>query len=90
MDENIDLQENEIILKRYLDFDAEQNATKTEKTTTQENKIKDFNLRNIHFENVGFEYVPQKPVLKNFNLTLKAGEKIRLEGNNGAGKIYIL
>ena len=43
-------------------------------------------IKNIRFENVGFEYVPQKPVLKNFNFTLTAGEKIRLEGSNGAGK----
>ncbi len=84
MDENIDLQENEIILKRYLDFNVEQ--TTTEKITTQENKIKDFNLKNIHFEDVGFEYVPQKTVLKNFNFNIVSGEKIRLEGNNGAGK----
>lgn len=52
----------------------------------QEDKIKDFRLKNIQFKNVGFEYVPQKPVLKNFNLRIAGGEKIRLEGSNGAGK----
>ena len=86
MDENLDLQENEIILKRYLDFDASQTATKESTTQTDENTIKDFNFKTIRFENVGFEYVPQKPVLKNFNFTITAGEKIRLEGSNGAGK----
>src|SRR5207342_3700794 len=75
-----------IILKRYLDFDATQSATINEKISSPENKIKEFNLRNIRFENISFEYVPQKPVLKNFNLTLTAGEKIRMEGSNGAGK----
>jgi len=88
MDENLDLQENEIILKRYLDFDAKQSVTKDVQphSSEQNNKIKDFDLTTIKFENIGFEYVPQKPVLKDFNLLLKAGEKIRLEGNNGAGK----
>ena len=84
MDENLDLQENEIILKRYLDFDAA--STHNENVSGQENTIKDFNLKSIHFENVGFEYVPQKPILKNFNLTINAGKKIQLQGNNGAGK----
>ncbi len=86
MEENIDLQENEIILKRYLDFDASQSAFHQKKIEEPTNTINDFKLKNIQFENVGFEYVPQKPVLKNFNLTLRTGEKIRLEGNNGAGK----
>lgn len=82
MDENLDLQENEIILNRFLDFDA----TQEKKILHDENKIKDFSLKTVQFKNVGFEYVPQKPVLKNFNLTLKAGEKIQLQGDNGAGK----
>ncbi len=87
MDENLDLQENEIILKRYLDFDASQQAAmKDAVTQPDENKIKDFNIKSIRFENVGFEYIPQKPVLKDFNFKITAGEKIRLEGSNGAGK----
>ncbi len=88
MDENLDLQENEIILKRYLDFNAKQSPTKDIQVQSSENnnKIKDFDLNTIRFENIGFEYVPQKPVLKDFSLSLEAGEKIKLEGNNGAGK----
>ncbi|WP_170970969.1 ABC transporter transmembrane domain-containing protein [Ilyomonas limi] len=86
MDENLDLQENEIILKRYLDFDATKADVNNEINMEQEDKIKDFRLKNIQFKNVGFEYVPQKPVLKNFNLRITDGEKIRLEGSNGAGK----
>lgn len=88
MDENLDLQENEIILKRYLDFDVKQSSTKDaqQQSAKYNNKIKDFDFKAIRFENIGFEYVPQKPVLKDFSLSLEAGEKIRLEGNNGAGK----
>ena len=86
MDENLDLQENEIILKRYLDFDATKAIVESEASLIQEDKIKKFRLQSVQFKNVCFEYVPQKPVLRNFNLRIESGEKIRLEGSNGAGK----
>jgi ATP-binding cassette subfamily B protein len=40
----------------------------------------------IEFENVGFHYLPEKPVLKNFNLKVKPGETIALVGPTGGGK----
>ncbi len=40
----------------------------------------------IRFENVCFEYVKNKPVLKNINLEVKKGETIALVGNSGGGK----
>lgn len=84
MDDNLELQENQIILKRFLDFDVTQSSHNN--ISTEENTINDFRLQHIQFENVGFEYIPQKPVLKNFSLNISAGEKIKLEGGNGAGK----
>ena len=45
----------------------------------------------IEFCNVGFTYEGgDKPVLKNLNFKIKAGEKIALVGNNGAGKTTIV
>lgn len=45
----------------------------------------------IEFKNVGFTYEGcDKPVLKNLNFKIKAGEKIALVGNNGAGKTTIV
>jgi subfamily B ATP-binding cassette protein HlyB/CyaB len=35
---------------------------------------------------VAFHYIPQKPVFTNLNFTINKGDKIRLEGSNGAGK----
>ncbi|MGQ8819742.1 ABC transporter ATP-binding protein [Bibersteinia trehalosi] len=40
----------------------------------------------IKFEHVNFAYDPKKPLLKDFNLTIKAGEKVGLVGRSGAGK----
>ena len=45
----------------------------------------------IEFKNVGFTYEgSDKPVLKNLNFKINAGEKIALVGNNGAGKTTIV
>ncbi len=40
----------------------------------------------IEFEHVTFEYVKNKPVLKDINLVVKHGETIALVGNSGGGK----
>lgn len=44
----------------------------------------------VHFDHVGFGYVPGKPVLKDINITAKAGQKIALVGSTGAGKSTIM
>jgi len=45
---------------------------------------------NITFENVSFHYIEDEPVLKNFNLKVKAGEKIALVGETGSGKSTVV
>jgi ATP-binding cassette subfamily B protein len=40
----------------------------------------------IDFSNVHFSYNPANPLFENFNLTVKAGEKIALVGQSGSGK----
>lgn len=44
----------------------------------------------IVFENVDFQYEEGKPVLTNFNLTIKQGETIAIVGPTGAGKSTIV
>ena len=44
----------------------------------------------IKFENVCFSYVPEKQVLKNFNLEVKPGEKVALVGATGSGKTTVV
>ena len=44
---------------------------------------------NICYKDVVFEYIKDKPVLKNVNLNIKAGQTIALVGNSGGGKTTI-
>ncbi len=40
----------------------------------------------INFEHINFAYTSNKPVLKDFNLHIQAGEKMGVVGRSGAGK----
>ena len=44
----------------------------------------------IQFKNVNFEYIKNKPVLKNINLEVHQGETIAFVGNSGGGKTTIV
>ena len=41
---------------------------------------------NLSIQNLSFSYTPEKPVLKNLNLTAKQGQRIALVGPTGCGK----
>ncbi|MBQ7591131.1 MAG: ABC transporter ATP-binding protein [Clostridia bacterium] len=45
---------------------------------------------NIEFKDVDFSYVPGKPVLKKFDLSVKAGRKIAIVGATGSGKTTVV
>jgi len=47
-------------------------------------------IGDIEFDNVQFYYEPEKPVLRDFNLTVKQGETIALVGPTGHGKSTIV
>ncbi|MCJ1307746.1 Iron-sulfur clusters transporter atm1, mitochondrial [Agyrium rufum] len=44
----------------------------------------------IRFENVSFGYHPDRPILKDLNLTIPAGKKVAIVGPSGCGKSTIL
>ncbi len=62
-----------------LDSEEEINEGKTKIS-------KDIIKGNIEFKNVSFGYKPGEPVLKNFNLSVKPGQKIAIVGATGSGK----
>lgn len=45
---------------------------------------------NITFDHVNFHYYPEEPILKDFNLDVKAGEMVALVGATGSGKSTIV
>lgn len=45
---------------------------------------------NIQLENVDFSYVPERPLIKNFNLSVKPGQKIAIVGPTGCGKTTVI
>ena len=61
------------------------------KITDKQNAVVLNNVENdITFENVNFEYVKNRPVLKNINLKVRKGESIAFVGNSGGGKSTIV
>ncbi|MCL2098985.1 MAG: ABC transporter ATP-binding protein/permease [Oscillospiraceae bacterium] len=44
----------------------------------------------VEFKNVNFGYTPEKPVLKDFSVGVKTGQKIALVGPTGAGKTTVV
>lgn len=44
----------------------------------------------IKFENVSFSYIKDKPIIKNFNLNVKAGQTVGIVGPTGSGKSTIM
>lgn len=46
-------------------------------------------VREIRFEHVEFEYVPGTPVVRDFDVTVRAGSVVALVGRSGAGKTTV-
>ena len=44
----------------------------------------------VHFQHVNFSYVPEHPVIRDFNLTVPSGKKVALVGSTGSGKTTIV
>lgn len=80
LSENLTLQENLVILKRYFDFNEKEAVQSTQKTIT------DVDINSVDFNHVEFEYMPGTPILKDININIGKGEKIKIEGKNGSGK----
>lgn len=79
LDENLTLQENEVILKRFMDFDEEIKHN-------PENGIKDFSLEKLQIQNLSFGYLPNDDILKNINFEISKSDIVKIEGQNGSGK----
>ncbi len=59
---------------------------------TQKNKVLDANTvkGSVVFNHVNFGYEPGKPIIKDFCLNVKAGQKVAIVGPTGAGKTTLV
>lgn len=76
-----------------LDMETLFNLQKVNVAIKEPANAKPLELRNggeIVFENVTFGYHPDRPILKNLNLTIPAGKKVAIVGPSGCGKSTIL
>src|SRR5258706_7765277 len=78
--QNLTLQENEVILRRYFDFNE------PVKMLLPENGIKDFTIDTLSVNKLNFGYNPSNFVLKEVDFSIGRGEKAKIEGGNGSGK----
>jgi subfamily B ATP-binding cassette protein HlyB/CyaB len=78
--ENLSLQENEVILKRFFDFDDMKKSIETS------SGIESFNISELTLNQVNFGYHSEKPILSAINLQIFRNDKIRISGKNGSGK----
>jgi ATP-binding cassette subfamily B protein len=74
----IDIKDSKEVIDKYGDF------------LNPQDKNWPKSIDDIVFENVGFHYTEGESILSNFNLKIKAGEKIALVGETGSGKTTIV
>jgi len=99
--QNLDLQEYKVILNRFFDFEEhkipqQSNDLDTEEETLRNklekkhsipySKIREVEFKSLRLKNIAFSYNKTDYVLKDANMTIHRGQKIYIEGSNGAGK----
>ena len=72
--------------RRVFDFMEEQE----EKDDAKEKEILEKADGNVELKEVSFSYQPDKVLLKNLNLNVKAGQKIAIVGPTGCGKTTLI
>ena len=82
LNQNLTLQEHEVILKRYYDF----NEKDSFETFTNNNGIKDFEIESLALNDISFGFYPNQLILNEVNFKINKGEIIQIEGRNGTGK----
>jgi len=71
--------------ERVHEFNEEKEMEK-EEVTKNIKKVKG----NVNFENINFSYKKGEPIIKNFSLNVKSGQKVAIVGKTGAGKTTLV
>lgn len=80
LSQNLSLQENEVILRRYMDFDEDDTIS------SRYGEIQLSDVQSLKFNDVSFGYETNKHTLHNVSFFIEHGQKIKIEGKNGSGK----
>lgn len=80
LNENLTLQENEVILRRSMDFEE------SGEVELRNTGIDQFEFETLEIKKLKFGYFKDEMILNDINLAVKKGEKIKIEGQNGSGK----
>jgi ATP-binding cassette subfamily B protein len=60
-------------------------------TPDSENAVELTNVNgDVKFENVDFSYIPEKPLIQNLTISVKAGQRIAIVGPTGCGKTTLI
>jgi ATP-binding cassette, subfamily B, bacterial len=84
LDADVEIEDSPAVLERIRE-----NAPKTHDARTAIDGM-DARVHSIEFRKVGFAYKDGQPVLKDFDLHVRAGESIALVGPTGGGKTTIV
>lgn len=84
----VDLQSAAAASERIFEF------LNSEEMEDESNKAQTFNTQLIHgdvdFKNIRFGYSVDKPIIHNFSVSIKAGDKVAIVGPTGAGKTTLV
>lgn len=73
-------------VSRIFDILEEEEETPDKKDSVKLEKVKG----SVEIENVNFSYVKEKPLIENFNLSVKPGMKVAIVGPTGCGKTTLI
>ena len=85
LEENLELQEHLVILRRYFDFD-QQRLLPAPGADAEAEAEEQARIDELAAEGIAFGYQPSAMVLDGASLRVRRGEKVVLRGNNGSGK----
>jgi ATP-binding cassette subfamily B protein len=57
---------------------------------SEDAKVLDKARGNVELKNVYFQYVPEKKLIQNFNLSVKSGQRVAIVGPTGCGKTTVI